>query len=199
MLKKESCVILALQEKTETTVVCSIFSYNIAEQEKQIAVVWFARWSWLCSGKLSLGNVSAGPGWSLQFKIEHLSPRLINPRQWVDMPNDRHSPVCRPQGPEADSQSTVHPEDGASLACPFSRLEREVCGPGQMALTTFMLLSLGGSAHSLSCLQQFWESSWFWICSVERGAIFKHICLLRNVGPVQWQFLLDIQGGQELN
>ena len=60
------------------------------------------------------------------------------------MPNDTHSPVCRPGGPEAYSKTTVHPEDGASLASSFSRLEREACGCGQMALTSFVLLSLGG-------------------------------------------------------
>lgn len=142
--------------------------------------------------------------WSLQPRILYFTtcrPGSLVRGSEVDVPHDRRSPVCRMQGPEAASKHMVHSEDGVSLACPFSRLEREAWGSGQMALTSFVSLSLGGSIflwmeHIFLPFFNKWvkvkKSSWFWICR-EGGAIYKHIHLLRGMGPVQWQSFTNNQ------
>ena len=66
-----------------------------------MSVVQFERWCQLCSGELGLVSTRVGlwqkPS-AYNIVLCHLSPWLISPRQQVDMPNDRRSPVCSLEG-----------------------------------------------------------------------------------------------------
>ena len=100
----------------------------------------------LCSGVLGLVSGNAGlwlKASAYNIALHHLSPRLISPRQQMDMPNDRRALCADREGLRLvpKTMSTQRMETGWPI---HSQAGKEACGSGQMALTSFVLLSPGG-------------------------------------------------------